>query len=171
MDAQSRLAGSEETVKPPRCHLAALKAKLRTEIPATRRLKIEPARCDDDGVVLKAPLAANRNDKGTAFAGSLCALATLAGWSVIWLALRDAGLQGIIVIQDSTIRYLRPVTRNFEARCPMPTPAQLARLLTVLRKGGKARLTLPTAIREGGADAVTFTGRYVVWLSKQPRAS
>ncbi|MCX6907429.1 MAG: YiiD C-terminal domain-containing protein [Verrucomicrobia bacterium] len=147
-------------------HLAALKKKLRAEIPATRRLKIEPARCDDDALVFKAPLAPNRNDKGTAFAGSLCAIATLAGWSAIWLALRDAGLQAIIVIQDSTIRYLRPVTRDFEARCPWLTPAQLVRLFVALRKRGRARLRLRVVICENGAEAMTLTGRYVVLLSK-----
>jgi len=155
-------------VKPSRCHLAALKKKLRVEIPATRRLGIEPARCDGGTLVLRAPLGPNRNDKGTAFAGSLCAIAVLAGWSALWLALRDASLQGIIVVQDSTIRYLRPVTRDFNARCPMPTPAQIARLFAALRERGKARLKLRVVIREGGADAVTFTGRYVVRLSKRP---
>ena len=146
--------------------LAALKTKLRTEIPATRRLGIEPARCDDVSLVLKAPLAPNRNDKGTAFAGSLAAIATLAGWSAIWLALRDAGIEGIIVIQSSATRYLRPVTRDFEARCPMPTPAQLARLLAALRRHGKARLPLRVAICESGVEAVTLAGRYVVRLAK-----
>jgi thioesterase domain-containing protein len=144
----------------------ALKRKLRAEIPATRRLGITPARCDDDALVFKAPLAPNRNDKGTAFAGSLCAIATLAGWSALWLALRDAGLRGIIVIQDSSIRYLCPVTRDFEARCPWPTPAQLARLLASLRKRSKARLRLRVAIHQNGAEAMTLTGRYVILLSK-----
>jgi len=153
-------------VKSSRGHLAALKKKLRTEIPATRRLGIEPVQCADGALVLKAPLAPNRNDKGTAFAGSLSAAATLAGWSAIWLALRDAGLEGIIVIQDCAIRFLRPVTRDFEARCPKPASAQLARFLATLRKHGKARLKLRITIRQGGADAVTFAGRYVVRLSR-----
>jgi len=153
-------------VKSSRSHLVALKKKLRAEIPATRLLGIEPARCNSGALVLKAPLAPNRNDKGTAFAGSLCAIATLAGWSAIWLALRDAGLEGIIVIQDSSIRYLRPVTRDFEARCSMPAPAQLARFLAALRKQGKARLKLRVVIPKAGTDAVTFTGRYVARLSK-----
>ena len=149
-----------------RCHLAALKKTLRKESPATRRLGIEPARCNDKVLVLKAPFAPNRNDKGTAFAGSLSAVVTVAGWSAVWLALRDAGLQGVIVIQDSTIRYLRPVTRDFEACASRPTPTQRVRLLAALRRHGKARIELRAVIREGGADAVTFTGRYVVWLSK-----
>ena len=149
-----------------RCHLAALRKTLRKKIPATRRLGIEPARCDDKVLVLKAPLAPNRNDKGTAFAGSLSAVVTVAGWSAVWLALRDAGLQGVIVIQDSTIRYHRPVTRNFEACASLPTPTQLSRLLAALRRRGKARTELSAVIREGGADAVTFAGRYVVWIAK-----
>lgn len=168
MDAHPRLAGAEEAVKSSLSHLTALKKKLRAEIQATRCLGIEPARCDGRVLVLRAPLAPNRNDKGTAFAGSLCAIAVLAGWSAIWLALRDAGLQAIIVIQDSTIRFLRPVTRDFEACCPLPTPAQLSRLLAALRNRGRARLRLRVVIREGGADAMTLAGRYAVLLSKQP---
>jgi thioesterase domain-containing protein len=163
MAAQPRLAGAEEAVKPSRAQLAALKKKLRAEIPATRCLGIEPARCDGVTLVLRAPLAPNRNDKGTAFAGSLCAIAVLAGWSALWLALRNAGLQPVIVIQDSTIRYLRPITRDFEAHCPLPTPAQFARLLSALRTQGRARFRLRVVIRAGRADAVTFTGRYVAW--------
>lgn len=158
-------------MRPSRRHLAALRAKLRTEIPVTRRLGIAVARCDGDGVVLKAPLATNRNDKGTAFAGSLCALATLAGWSAIWLALRDAGLEGITVIQDSTIQYLRPITLDFEARCPWPTPAQLTRIFAGLRKRGKARLRLRVAICENGVEAMTLTGRYVVLPAKLLRVT
>lgn len=149
-----------------RGHLAALKKKLHKEIPATRRLGIEPVRCNKDVLVLKAPLAPNRNDKGTAFAGSLSAVVTVAGWSAVWLALRDAGLQGVIVIQDGTIRYLRPVTRDFEARASRPTPARVARLLAALRRRGKARIQLRVVIREAGADAVMFTGRYVVGILK-----
>jgi thioesterase domain-containing protein len=166
MDAQSRPVGSNEAVKLSRGDLAALKKKLRAKIPATRRLGIEPVQGDDGALMLQAPLAPNRNDKGTAFAGSLSAVATLAGWSAIWLALRDAGLQGVIVIQDCTIRYRRPVTRDFEACCPLPTPVQISRLLTALRRHGKARMKLRVVIREAGADAVTFVGRYVVLLSK-----
>lgn len=158
-------------MKPSRDNLAALRKKLRVEIPATRRLKIEPAHCDDDALVFKAPLAPNRNDKGTAFAGSLCAIATLAGWSALWLALRDAGLRGIIVIQDSSIRYIRPVTCDFEARCPWPTPAQLIRLFGALRRRGKARLRLRVAIHQNSTEAMTLIGHYVVLLSKEPRSS
>ncbi len=156
----------QEALKGPRNHLTALKKKLHGEIPATRRLGIEPVRCSKETLVLKAPLALNHNDKGTAFAGSLSAVVTVAGWSAVWLAIQEAGLQGVIVIQDGAIRYRRPVTRDFEARASLPTPAQRARLLAALRKHGKARTDARVVIRESGADAVTFTGRYVVWLPK-----
>ncbi len=153
-------------MKSSRCGLVTLKKKLRAEIPATRFLGIEPARCDSTALVLRAPLAPNRNDKDTAFAGSLCAITTLAGWSAIWLALHDADIAGTIVIRDSTIRYFRPVTRDFEAHCLMPTPAHLKRFLSTLRKHGKARVRLRVVIREGGVDALMFTGRYVARLAK-----
>ena len=61
----------------------SLQRLLNTELPITRHLGLRVLVADPGRVILNAPLAPNRNHKGTAFAGSLNALATLAGWS--WL--------------------------------------------------------------------------------------
>ena len=97
---------------------------------------------------------------------SLNALVTLAGWSLIWLVLDTARLSGKIVIQDSTIQYLRPVTQDFVARCCQPETGDLARFLTMLRRKGRARLGLQAEIHEADACAVSFSGRYVVQLTQ-----
>jgi thioesterase domain-containing protein len=47
---------------------------------------------DQGRLTLKAPFAPNINDKGTVFAGTLNAVATLAGWSLLWLILREHNL-------------------------------------------------------------------------------
>ena len=146
--------------------LRHLQAVLQTEIPISQAIGIAVDAYDNGCLTLRAPLGPNINHKDTAFAGSLNALVTLAGWSLMWLVLDAARLSGKIVIQDSTIQYLRPVTQDFVARCCQPEAGDLARFLTMLRRKGRARLELQAEIREAGARAVSFSGRYVAQLTQ-----
>jgi thioesterase domain-containing protein len=142
--------------------LRALQAALAAEIPITGAIGLTVAGFDAGALTLTAPLAPNINHKDTAFAGSLNAVLTLAGWSMLWLIARGAGVPAKVVIQDSTIRYLRPVAHDFTAACMLPEQPEIERCLLMLRKKGKARMELGAAIREGGELAVAFSGRYVV---------
>jgi len=144
--------------------LRELQEILAQEIPITQHLGITVESYDDEGLTLKAPLRQNINHKSTAFAGSLNALLTLAGWGLIWLLLKERDMHAHIVIQESMSSYLRPVTRDFSAWCHKPDPAYITRLETTLKRKGKARLQLQSEIREGDIVAVTFSGRYVVFL-------
>ena len=145
--------------------LRRLQATLHTEIPISKEIGITVGAYDDGCLVLHAPLAPNINHKDTAFAGSLNAVATLAGWSLVWLVLDEAALSGKIVIQDSAIEYLRPVTSDFAARCCLPGSDELSRFLTILRKKARARLQLQATIVEEDRMVIRFTGRYVVHLT------
>src|SRR5689334_24714465 len=116
--------------------LRALQTALVSEIPLTGAIGLQVAGFDDGRLTLAAPLAPNINHKDTAFAGSLNAVLTLAGWSMFWLIARSAGMPAKVVIQDSSIRYLRPVARDFVAACRLPAPAEIERCLLLLRKRG-----------------------------------
>jgi thioesterase domain-containing protein len=141
--------------------LRALRAKLRSSMPITEDLGLTVMDRDGTGVVLRAPLAPNINHKGTAFAGSLNAAATLAGWGTIWLVLREHGIKSHVVIQDSAVHYFRPVTGDFTARCKAPSGSAVERLVSSVRKKGRGRLELDVIIADHGGDAVRFHGRYV----------
>lgn len=144
---------------------------LHHEIPLSRQIGLEVANYDGATLSLRAPLAPNVNHKATAFAGSLTAVATLTGWGLIWLILREQGLRGVIVIQESASRYLAPVGGDFVATCQMPPGWQVERFLAGLRQHGKARLPLTVEIRAGAElVAVTFTARYVAFLAQDARA-
>lgn len=145
--------------------LCRLQATLHTEIPISKDIGITVGPYNDGCLVLHAPLAPNINHKDTAFAGSLNAVATLAGWSLVWLTLDEAALSGKIVIQDSEIEYVQPVTSDFAARCCLPESDELSRFLTILRKKARARLQLHATIVEEDRLVVRFTGRYVVHLT------
>jgi thioesterase domain-containing protein len=139
-----------------------LRGKLRTEMPVTRHMGIRVVRQQGGGVLLRAPLAANVNHKGTAFAGSLNATATLAGWCTVWLLLREHNIDGHCVIQDSSVRYARPVCSDFEARVEAPAEDVLTRFFHSIRRRGRGRIELSVTVADRRGVAVHFRGRYVV---------
>ncbi len=147
-------------------HLQTLQQTLAQDIPITQHMGITVERYDDKGLILKAPLAGNTNPKGTAFAGSINALLTLAGWGLIWLILKELDVVGDVVIQNSSISYLRPVTGDFAAICHKPDRDNIARLKQALKKRGKARMELSAEIYQGDVVVVEFKGRYVMHLSQ-----
>lgn len=139
----------------------ALRSKLATEIPVTQHLGIEVVRSDRYGLVLVAPLAQNVNHEGTAFAGSINAVATLAGWGWTWLVLRQASDAAHVVLQDSSIRFLRPIERDFTAHCLPAESAAVERMFAGLTRHKRGRLTLDVNVRAGDVVVATFRGRYV----------
>jgi thioesterase domain-containing protein len=139
-----------------------LEATLHSDIPITKQLGISVLHYEAETLALAAPLETNINHKGTAFAGSINAVTTLAGWGLIWLLLREAEIAARIVIQESSIKYRLPLTQDIIATCSKPAPARLESFFTMLQRKGIARLELHTQISEGGHLAVEFSGRYVV---------
>jgi len=140
--------------------LADLERTLHAEIPLTRAMGVTVARFDAAGLTLRAPLEPNINHKSTAFGGSLATLATLAGWGLLQLLLRDQR-PVTVVIQESRIQYLRPVAEDLQATCALPRAGELEKFLQRLARKGMARIELEVLIPAGGATAVTFHGLFV----------
>ena len=147
-------------MSPDRAALDALEAILHREIPLTRAMGVTVTDFAADGLTLRAPLAPNVNHKHTAFGGSLATLATVAGWGLLQLLLRERA-PVTVVIQESAVQYLRPVTGDFEAHCALPPPETLDRFLRTLDRHGTARIGLDATIPAGDQIAVRFRGRFV----------
>ena len=116
----------------------------------------------DGKLRLRAPLAANINDKGCAFGGSLVSLMTIACWGLVSLELAQAQLVADIFVADSRVRYLKPVFEDIVVEAVFDDAGEHAQLADTLRKQGRAgiRLQAKTLLVEGGA-AATCVGRYV----------
>jgi thioesterase domain-containing protein len=144
---------------------AELQSTWHREIPLAGAIAIEVAACSANEISVRAPLAANRNLHGTVFAGSLFSVCVLTGWGMTWLALRQRGLAGLIVVAESNIRYRKAVSGDFVCTCrvePDAIEAQLASFAT----DGRASVALVCAIDVNGKRAVTFDGDYVVHRPK-----
>ena len=119
-----------------------------------------------DGVLsLRAPLAANINDKGNAFGGSLCSLMTIAGWGLAFLQLAEAGLEADIYVADTRIRYLKPVYEDLLVEARLDTAGEGTAALDLpgtLRAQGRVsfRINACTLLADGGT-AAALNGRYV----------
>jgi thioesterase domain-containing protein len=142
-----------------------LAAFLHAQIPLTAAMGLQVVESSPARLVLEAPLEPNRNHLGTAFGGSLHALPTLACYGALWTLLREAGLEGHVVVKSSTARYLQPVTGAIRATCNRPSPDLAAEFLADLRRHRKARMELH-AVVEGAGDrpAVEFSGQFVAVL-------
>ncbi len=146
-----------------------LQEALHHEIPLSRAIGLVVRDYDGERLSLHAPLAPNVNHKATAFAGSLTAVATLAGWGLTWLLLREHDLRGVIVIHESACRYQLPVASDFSATCQAPSAQATERFLAALRRRSKARLALTVEILDGaGQVAMSFTGSYVAFIAQPP---
>ncbi len=154
-------------------NLAQLQSVLDEEIPMCAQMGIRVISLDrnsateSDHLCVGMPLDRNRNHQQTAFAGSLNALCTIAGWSATYLLLRELGIEGVIVIRRSTIKYHRPVeTPQIVACCPMPDGDAKSYFAEMLAEKGQAKLDLEVTIAAADPKedrpAVALQGSYVV---------
>ncbi len=135
---------------------------LHEQIPLTQAMGVSVKSWDGQQLVLQAPLEPNHNHLGTAFGGSLSALATLAGYCVLWLMLGDR--QAHIVVRESTIRYRSPVRGALRAVCSRPAEPEMEAFQRKFTETGRASLTLQSAIEEEGKVCVEFEGSFVAML-------
>jgi thioesterase domain-containing protein len=143
--------------------LSELQSILEREIPMCAQMGICVHNGGADGLVMRLPLGPNRNHQQTAFAGSLNALCTIAGWGSVYLLLRELGRDGNIVIRRSTIRYQEPVSSSeIYARCQPVTPEARQYFLEMLGDKGQAKLDLTVEVAGSDGPAVSFSGSYVV---------
>jgi thioesterase domain-containing protein len=138
-----------------------LTATWRRDIPLAAAVGIEATAYDGRTLTVTAPLEANRNLHGTAFAGSLFSACVLTGWGATWLALREHDLDGVIVVADSKIAYRKAVAEEIVCRCT-PDAATLGEALEHYRAKQRMRLPLTCTIDRAGKPAVLFAGTYVV---------
>jgi thioesterase domain-containing protein len=115
----------------------------------------------DHRLTLAAPLAANLNDKGNAFGGSLASILTLSGWGLTTLELEAAGLQADVYVADSQVRYLAPLYGDLQATAQQADDASWEVFLERFAKRGHASIQLQAQILADGRPAATLAGRFV----------
>ena len=142
-------------------YLAEITTLLHKELPLTHAMGAELTAWDGSTVQLTAPLAPNVNHTSTAFGGSIASLAILAGYTALFLLLRDRSIPAHLLIQKSTTDFLRPIDTTFTATATLPATPELETFLTTLHQKRRSRITMDSRIISNDTLAATHTGLYV----------
>lgn len=137
-----------------------LEAFFHRNIPMTRFMEIHVDRCNQDELVISAPMAPNANHHGTAFGGSIATLAVVCGWGALHLKSQAENLQFELVIQKSEMTYLKGIERDLRARCALPSGASWTRFTDTLSRKGRARLEQQVEVLGGEVVAARLTASY-----------
>jgi thioesterase domain-containing protein len=143
--------------KPEWC--TELQERWENQIPISDKMGIKINQYTGYQFECSAQLNPNLNPHNTMFAGSAFTLATLTGWGMTWLLMKERNLTGDIVLADSQIRYRHPVTQNPVASTSLDG---ISGDLDRLASGRKARIVIHVTIYSGDDAAVEFIGTYML---------
>ncbi|MDQ6808073.1 MAG: thioesterase domain-containing protein [Verrucomicrobiota bacterium] len=129
------------------------------QIPITRAMGVQVVAADTKRFVVEAPVALNHNHMQTGFGGSVNAIATLAGYGCLWMRLRERAAD--VVIQESSIRFIRPIVKTIRAVCDVAAVERLPAFLEEVRANTTGRIKLTVRVEENGIAAAEFRGTFV----------
>ncbi|QPG05959.1 YiiD C-terminal domain-containing protein [Salinimonas marina] len=134
-------------------------------IPITEHMGIKLHQYSGKTLETRASLNKNINVHGTMFAGSIFSLATLTGWGLLFLQLKERQLQGDIVLGDGDIHYHKPVTMKPRAICNIES---LQGKFSLVEKDKKSRFTIQVDILDDESPVAEFKGVYWVLPATAP---
>lgn len=128
-------------------------------IPLSEKMGVRISQYTGQRFITTMPHTGNQNLHDTVFAGSLFSLATLTGWGLIWLLLRERHLGGNIMLADAHVRYSNPVRGKPEAIADL---SSLCGDLDRLARGRKARVQVQVVVSDNGIAGAVFEGVFMV---------
>jgi thioesterase domain-containing protein len=143
-----------------------LQERINREIMLARPMGVIVESADELSLVLRAPLAPNANHKGTAFGGSLYSLAVLTGWAWLTRFLATRKLDAEAVIQESSMRFLKPVHGEMRACLEIPAAADIDKFQKMLVRADRGRIRLQVKMHEGSALATIFDGLFAAAMRR-----
>ncbi len=138
-----------------------LTSYIHKHIPLTAHLGAVVTHYDGRKIEISAPLEPNLNHRNSAFGGSMSALGILSGWALLFIKLKESGLNARLVIQHSSFDFIEPVDGDFRAICTMPEDSEWARFLKTLKRHGKARISVKSQIKSLNNNGGDHNGTYV----------
>lgn len=131
-------------------------------IPLAQAMAVKVRHADEDAITLTAPLEPNINHCATVFGGSAAAVATLAGWLLVYRKLQVLGVRGQVMVRRSQMDYQKAMHGAFTAHTLPLADTAWQRMAATLAKGRMARLQLTVELECGAVTAGRLDGEFVV---------
>jgi thioesterase domain-containing protein len=129
------------------------------QIPITEHMGIKLHKYTEQTIETRASLIKNINPHGTMFAGSVYSLATLTGWGMLFLLLKQKGFSGEIVLGDASIKYNKPITMEPRGICNIES---VNIKHNFLERGKRCPASLRVDIYDAQQAVAKFSGQY--WI-------
>jgi thioesterase domain-containing protein len=144
--------------------LSPFTAHLHEQFPLAKYMQVKVESWENSTLRITAPLAPNVNHSDTAFGGSISTLGILAGYTLIYIALKERQISNRIMIQNSNTDYRRPIDADLTAVATLPAGEVLEEFLEGLRRKRRARLSVEAQILSDKVPAAVHTGIYLAFI-------
>lgn len=131
------------------------------DIAPAQAMGIRITRFENGRIELVAPFRPNINDKGTAFAGSISSMLTLAGWALITLHLKEADIAADVMVVKSEIEYTTAACSALFAEADI-ADSEITRILLELKKHGRSRARVDSVLHSDGKTCARMTSSYAI---------
>ena len=138
------------------------------KIPITEHMGIKLHQYTERTIETRASLNKNINLHGSMFAGSIYSLATLTGWGMIFLQLKQKNMMGEIVLGDGQIHYHKPITMRPRAICNIES---IQAKFDILARDKKCPVTLKVQVLDNDTSVAEFSGKFWVLPALQKRSN
>jgi thioesterase domain-containing protein len=132
-----------------------LEQKIRQGIPITESMQFRVLELTENSIRVQGGGEQNINVHGTAFAGSLYTMCTLAAWGLVTSRLPG---HASLVMAEGSIRYRKPVNGNIVAYSEIPERA-ISDFLARVKKAGKGWMEVTVLVHRNDAVAVEFKAK------------
>ncbi|MFT6269047.1 MAG: thioesterase domain-containing protein [Alphaproteobacteria bacterium] len=129
------------------------------QIPITEHMGIRLHQYTERTIETRASLNKNINPHGSMFAGSVYSLATLTGWGMLFLLLKQKGFSGEIVLGDASIKYHKPITIKPRGICNIES---VKIKFNFLERKKRCPASLRVDIYDADKVVAEFSGQY--WI-------
>lgn len=131
-------------------------------IPIAAQMAFQVSDLQPNSITVTAGCDENINVHGSAFAGSLYAVCTLALWGLVMARLPDGAS---LVLVEGGIRYRQPVIGEIDAHCTI-AQENMERFLTRLHQRGRSRLKASVVVPGTEGIAVEYNGTVYAQLDR-----
>ena len=143
-----------------------LQQMIRQEIPLCDAMEMTVDALSENKIVVSAPMAANKNNHGSFFAGSIYSLSAITGWGLLTNYAHTHFTGSGVVVRKASVDYFHPIIdKRLIMTAEMPDVTIMEPFVDRLNKKGRARLNLSIDIFSDEKLAVQFSGAYTILKS------